>query len=207
MVVILCSAVLILVTPLFLPTATEISLESLGGQETTPYLTNDIKTPIQQLPLQTAQGSSHQLSLHNIDLLSDPIFNDPPNPPYIEGPTSGETRTIYLFNITVTDPDENSLTLLEVDFGDGSELFQECGCNGPWPSGKIIKVEHQWKKQGTFIIKARVQDGYGLWSDWGTLDISLTRSTFLHPRGMLDITLHLLTYLFSQKIKPLANLY
>lgn len=92
--------------------------------------------------------------------------NTPPNPPKIDGPTSGKTREIYSYNITLTDPDEDDyLSRLEVDFGDGV-IVEDCGCNKPWENGEVVTIENSWKRAGTYEIKARVADVYNEWSEW-----------------------------------------
>ncbi len=98
-----------------------------------------------------------------IEMIND---NTPPNPPLIEGPTNGIIKEIYTYNITLTDPDEDDFLLrLEIDFGDGV-LQEDCGCATPWENGIIIKIEHSWKKQGNYEIKARVSDVHNSWSEW-----------------------------------------
>ena len=95
-------------------------------------------------------------------------FNDntPPNPPVIVGPVNGKIRQSYLYNITVTDPDEdNKLLKLEVDFGDGI-VQEDCGCDKPWENGEIIQMEHKWKKQGNFKVTGRIADEHNQWSKW-----------------------------------------
>ena len=117
----------------------------------------------------TPQGSHYTVSYVSHD--------NPPNPPQIEGAVTGKIRTIYFYNVTVTDPLDESLIYLEVDFGDGTAILQDCGCNsGPWPSGSVIMVEHAWKKQGAFQLQARVQDVSGLWSEWGALEVAMAKS-------------------------------
>ena len=94
-------------------------------------------------------------------------YNDPPNPPEITGPTSGNTDTATEFHFTVTDPNDDLLEKLEIDWGDG-EIEEVCaGCTGPrWPSGTTKDVDHTWKDSGDYNIKARVMDVYGEWSEW-----------------------------------------
>ncbi|KAA0002087.1 MAG: hypothetical protein FE048_04475, partial [Thermoplasmata archaeon] len=80
--------------------------------------------------------------------------NNPPNPPEIEGPTSGKIWNIYVYNITITDPDGDNMQQLEVDFGDGMITLYECGCTEPfWESGDTLEVFHSWKKSGDYVIK------------------------------------------------------
>ena len=107
-------------------------------------------------------GSSVAVNIESIR------FNDntPPNPPIIVGPINGRIRQSYIYNITVTDPDEdNKLLKLEVDFGDGI-VQEDCGCDTPWENGEIIQMEHLWKKQGTYKVTGRVADEHNEWSQW-----------------------------------------
>jgi len=100
------------------------------------------------------------------------MINEPPNPPVIKGPTSGERWKTYTFDITVSDPDGDDLQMLEVDFGDAI-----AGVIIPnWHSGDTTQVSHKWKRTGSFQIKARVQDIHGAWSDWGSSEISIPKS-------------------------------
>jgi len=192
--------ILLLIIPLFLPLTLSSSPLFLDDQNTQFFSQKTSEPATEKVPQQTIQDDSYKSS-YSVFSFENPLTNNPPNPPLIEGPTTGDTRTIYLFNITVTDPDKDPLVLLEVDFGDGSDVFQECGCNGPWPSGTVLRVEHQWKKRGTFVLKARVQDGHGIWSDWGTLDISLSKSTPNQLWGVLTLPGLLVTYIFCHTIK------
>lgn len=92
--------------------------------------------------------------------------NNPPNPPIIDGPLSGKIGDTYVYNITLTDPDEDDqMFFLEVDFGEGTE-HKDCGCGKSWRNGTILEVSHRWKNVGDYGITARVQDGYGEWSEW-----------------------------------------
>ena len=102
--------------------------------------------------------------------------NNPPNPPKIEGATSGKTWTTYLYNITITDPDGDNMQQLEIDFGDGVVTLFECGCTEPlWESGDTLGVFNSWKKSGNYVIRARVVDIHGAWSDWGSLEVSMPK--------------------------------
>ena len=92
--------------------------------------------------------------------------NNPPNPPIITGPLSGRIKETYVYNITVTDPDEDDYLLeLEIDFGDGI-IVERCGCDTPWENGETIEIEHRWEKSDTYEITGRVMDVYGEWSNW-----------------------------------------
>ena len=91
--------------------------------------------------------------------------NNPPNPPNITGPTSGKKAVSYTYNFTITDPDDDLLFNLEIDWGDGTETL-DCGCGKSWQSGTVVTVSHRWKKPQTYVITARVSDSYGIYSNW-----------------------------------------
>lgn len=91
--------------------------------------------------------------------------NNPPDPPNITGPTSGKKAISYTYNFTITDPDDDLLFNLEIDWGDGTETL-DCGCGKSWQSGTVVTVSHGWKKPQTYDITARVSDSYGIYSNW-----------------------------------------
>jgi len=103
--------------------------------------------------------------------------NNPPNPPMITGPTSGKIDETYLYNVTITDPDEDDVMFnLEVDFGD-EIVHEDCGCGQSWQNGTVVEVYHKWLNVGSYGITARVQDAYGEWSEWSyPLSISMLKS-------------------------------
>ncbi len=107
--------------------------------------------------------------------------NNPPNPPIITGPTSGKIDETYLYNVTITDPDEDVMFNLEVDFGDGI-VHEDCGCGQSWQNGTVVEVSHKWQKAGNYGITARVQDAYGEWSEWSNpLPITMPKNKPINP--------------------------
>ena len=99
------------------------------------------------------------------------IGNLGPNTPEISGPTSGKVRTALEYTFTATDPNEDNLYYF-IRWGDGSteDWF------GPYTSGQEVKMSHSWKKEGNWIIEAKVKDISGLESDWARLEISIPRT-------------------------------
>ena len=94
------------------------------------------------------------------------FFNNPPNPPIIDGPTSGQTGVTYIYYFTLTDPDfEDLMFNLEVDFGNNI-ITEDCGCGQSWTNGTIVEVPYIWSRSGDYDIRARVQGEYGDWSEW-----------------------------------------
>lgn len=91
--------------------------------------------------------------------------NHPPNPPIIEGETNGLISLYYNYTFTLTDPDDDILLNLEIDWGDGTESV-DCGCGKTWHNGTIVVVSHSFDRQGDYGVIARIQDEYGIWSNW-----------------------------------------
>jgi hypothetical protein len=114
----------------------------------------------------------------NADIISTVIYdNNPPNPPTIEGPTSGNIDEYYMYYVTITDPDEDDLLLkVEVDFGDGTtEVCGSC-TSQPWHSGDVVEIEHRWNRAGTYGVTGRVQDEFGVWGEWSEpLEVSMPK--------------------------------
>ena len=78
--------------------------------------------------------------------------NNPPNPPIINGPKSGQIGVTYVYYFTLTDPDTDDLMFnLEVDFGNNI-LYENCGCGTSWTNGTIVEVPYQWPKSNDFVF-------------------------------------------------------
>jgi glutaredoxin len=107
--------------------------------------------------------------------------NNPPNTPVITGPPKGKPSVDYTYNFTATDPDGNQISFY-VDWGDNTST----GWLGPYASGYLLTVNHQWAEKGTYLVKAKVKDEHGLESDWGSLSVTMptkfdiTQYPFLH---------------------------
>jgi hypothetical protein len=109
-------------------------------------------------------------------LVTATIPNRPPNPPSIDGEINGSISSYYDYTFILTDPDDDILLNLEIDWGDGTE-YVDCGCGKTWQNGTILNVTHSFKKQGSYEITARIQDEYGIWSNWSTpYIVSMPRS-------------------------------
>ncbi len=106
-------------------------------------------------------------------------YNNPPNPPEIEGPTNCKIRKEYTYNITITEPDGHRMTELYVEFGDDSNITLyykgTSSCKKGWRSGMTLQVFHVWKKPGNYTVKAQVMDYFFEWSDWGYLNLEVSK--------------------------------
>lgn len=91
--------------------------------------------------------------------------NTPPDPPEINGPTEGKISELQRYDFFLTDPDNDQLLRIEVDFGD-EILVERCGCDKAWNNGTIIDINHIWEEQGNYTVTARVMDTNNAWSEW-----------------------------------------
>jgi|GEM_PF-2601812 len=96
-------------------------------------------------------------------------INCPPIPPTIDGPGSGNAGKEYTYSFTSIDPDNDDIESYTINWGDNYVEFVE----GPFNSGETITVNHTWNRRGTYTIKAKAKDIYGVESDWGTLSVTM----------------------------------
>ncbi len=93
--------------------------------------------------------------------------NNPPNPPVINGPSSGKIKIAYTYNVTVSDPDEDDhIIRIKINFSDGTTACGGCDGRGPWSSGDVVEFTHSWYRTGTYEITGSIQDEHGIWSEW-----------------------------------------
>jgi len=90
------------------------------------------------------------------------VISIAPNIPSIfSGPNSGYVNYSYTFSATATDPDEDSISY-QFNWGDDSL--------SNWTSytqnGDSVQMEHSWLSEGTYNIKTKAKDKYGLESGW-----------------------------------------
>ncbi len=86
--------------------------------------------------------------------------NQPPYKPIIEGPTNGTTGVSYDFTVNSEDPEADDIYYF-IDWGDGtSEQWI-----GPYSSGEVITVSHEWEETGEYEIIAKSKDN-NYESDW-----------------------------------------
>jgi hypothetical protein len=75
-------------------------------------------------------------------------------PPEISGPTIGEPNVQYDYTFITNDPEEDDITTLIIDWGDGDtdEI------SGPFGSGEEVIVSHEWAEEDNYCIKAKSKD-------------------------------------------------
>ena len=100
----------------------------------------------------------------------EPIDDNPPDKPIIDGPNSGLINIEYNFTAVTSDPDDDNVSYY-FDWGDGK--------NSGWtdfiPSGIIVNLSHSWAKSGTYTIKVKAKDDYGMESEWSELQVTMPR--------------------------------
>jgi len=111
--------------------------------------------------------------------------NDPPVIPTLTGPSEGKVGETYTYNVTTTDPEENQIYFY-VDWADGTNS----GWLGPYASGHLLTVDHEWSEKGTFTIRAKAKDEHDSESDWATLTVTMPLK--------FRITTPFLSWLFEQ---------
>jgi hypothetical protein len=97
------------------------------------------------------------------------IENDkPPHAPTIDGPQKAQVRTDVIYTLQADDPDNTPVHYL-IDWGDGSTQEQTID----YEPGIPIRVYHKWSQRGTYTIKAKAIDTFGLESNWTTLSVKM----------------------------------
>jgi rhodanese-related sulfurtransferase len=99
------------------------------------------------------------------------IGNLPPETPDISGTVNGAAGQIYDFEFISNDPEEEQVFYC-VNWSDETGEV----CLGPFESGEVIVLSHNFTEQGTYIIKAKARDRFNEESEWGTLEVSMPRA-------------------------------
>ena len=87
--------------------------------------------------------------------------NEPPETPTLSGPHSGFINTSYTFHARSTDPYNDGI-YYKFNWGDGSNS----SWLGPIDSGNYYGLSHVWEKPGSYNVKVKARDVYGLESEW-----------------------------------------
>jgi outer membrane protein assembly factor BamB len=130
---------------------------------------------------------------------------DAPSAPEIKGQTDGKIDTKYEYTFTAIDPNGDDVYYF-IEWGDHTvkEWF------GPFASGEEVRVNHTWKWDNTFTIKARAKDVNSLWGPYGTLKVTIPRMRettdlpwyqwFLDRFQILERLLNLITKICNQQL-------
>ena len=90
-------------------------------------------------------------------------------PPEISGPTIGSPGESYDYTFVTNDPEEDDLTGIIIDWGDGD--IDEI--DGPFGSGDEVIEDHRWDEEGNYCVKAKSKDFWdeSSWSECYTVYI------------------------------------
>jgi hypothetical protein len=109
--------------------------------------------------------------------------NQPPHPPTIDGPASGNAGVLYTYNFVAVDPEGDDV-FYRIIWGDGSPAIEWFG---PYHSGQVIIVNYAFSKTGTFIIQCQAKDSNNASSDWGQLKVTMPKVTPYIPMFLKQI--------------------
>ncbi|GAH14983.1 unnamed protein product, partial [marine sediment metagenome] len=116
------------------------------------------------------------------------IEDNPPAEPTIDGPTSGKPGTSYTYTISNIGIED---VYFFIDWGDDTYTWWF----GPYTSGETATASHIWEEQGTYTIRVKARDVYGLESDWAEpLSVSMPRNRAIKTPFLKFIENH--PYLF-----------
>ena len=104
----------------------------------------------------------------------EPIYDDAPDKPVIDGPSTGLINIEYNFTAVTSDPDGNNVSYY-FDWGDG----KKSGWTDFVPSGTIVNLSHSWEKSDTYTIKVKAKDIYGMESEWSELQVTMPRDKII----------------------------
>jgi outer membrane protein assembly factor BamB len=125
-----------------------------------------------------------------------PLDPDAPSAPIINGPSEGKKGNEYSFTFKSTDPNGDDVYYY-ISWNDGKDEEWI----GPYSSGYELTVNHTWKNENTFTIKARARDTDYLWGPESEFEIIIPRNKvsynslflrFLERFPMLQKLLHIL---------------
>jgi C1A family cysteine protease len=121
-----------------------------------------------------ASGSWEDLGENSVDAairLRCTTSNNPPTEPTISGPSTGNENKNYNFDFLSIDSDGDKISYY-IDWGD-DEITD-------WTSFRNSGVKyvgtHSWDSQGTYLIKSKARDIYGVESDLSEKQIEIPRN-------------------------------
>jgi len=119
----------------------------------------------------------YQLNLFGDPVISLHISHPPDKPAKPSGPTSGKSGQNYAYSTNTADPDGDQILYL-FDWGDGSTN----DWLGPYESGEVCETLHRWDQKGTYLIKVKARDKYGIESPWSDpLSLSIPKNKAINP--------------------------
>jgi hypothetical protein len=115
---------------------------------------------------------------HNITINSffEPIDNNPPSSPILDGPKRCKVNKEYVFTASSSEPDGDDIFYL-FDWGDGN--------NSGWFRSNKAVLSYSWKSSSIYNIKVKTCDQYGRESEWTNLEITIPKNKSLYELSTL----------------------
>jgi hypothetical protein len=148
----------------------------------TGYTTIEINNPMQygDTVTLTATGYNKVPAIVTLEITGTDTAPEKPEKP--TGTRRGTVGQNYTYSSTTTDNEEHQV-LYQWDWGDGNLSEWQ----GPSASGQTCSTEHAWGTRGTYSVRVKAKDVYGLESDWSDpLDIRMPRDKTL-MLSLLDL--------------------
>ena len=153
------------------PDGTEIWREHIGTCEFAPIIGEDetvyIGSSVDEEIRPGAFVATGYLYAFNV------LDSNAPSEPEIKGTESGNAETEYEYKFKATSPLDNDVYLW-VEWGDGD--WTKTGWIGPHSSGEVVSLNHSWKYEDTYTIRARAKDTDNLWGPWGELEVTMPKN-------------------------------
>jgi len=132
--------------------------------------------------IQVKAKDIHGVTSEWSDPISLVIINDiPPNTPTIKGKARGVVGTSYPYTFTTVDVNADDVYYY-IEWGDGA--VEEWV--GPYNSGEVVEITHQWDTKGTYKIRAKAKDIYNIESNWGSLEVTMPMKYSSDIQGFLQ---------------------
>jgi outer membrane protein assembly factor BamB len=112
----------------------------------------------------------------------EPIDDTPPDKPVIDGPVKGTIKIDYTFTAVTSDIDGDNISYY-FNWGDG----KNSGWTDYLPSGTTVNLSHSWEKSGTYTIKVKAKDDYGMESEWSELQVTMPRDKAVSTSMILKL--------------------
>jgi hypothetical protein len=95
-----------------------------------------------------------------------------PATPLIDGPTEGKIGISYPYTFAAEDPEADGVFYF-VDWGD----MTNSSWVGPYISNEDVTLNHTFAKKGSYTIQVKAKDVFYAESDWGTLQVSMPKTS------------------------------
>ena len=139
---------------------------------------------------------------YETNLFGDPTLNiletnanvAPFEPDKPDGSTNGKPNIEYIYNTSTTDPNGHQI-LYKWDWGDG-EITDWIG---PFDSGALVEEKHNWTEKGTYEIKVKAKDIFGMETDWSeSLSVKISTSRYKNRQYPVLLLFKILHIFFQQ---------